>query len=99
MRSERDPKAAQESFDAFKELATKFPDSKYAADATARMKYLVNALASHQVHEIGTRSQGSAGIFRRIQGVGHQVPRQQVCRRRHGAHEISGQRPGIASSA
>jgi len=48
--TERDPKAARESFDAFKELVTKFPESKYAADATARMNYLVNALASHQVH-------------------------------------------------
>lgn len=48
--SERDPKAARESFDAFKELATRFPDSKYTPDALARMKYLVNALASHEVH-------------------------------------------------
>lgn len=48
--TERDPKAARESFDAFKELFTKFPKSKYAADATARMKYLVNALAAHEVH-------------------------------------------------
>jgi outer membrane protein assembly factor BamD len=48
--TERDPKAARESFEAFKELVTRFPDSKYAADATARMKYLVNALAAHEVH-------------------------------------------------
>ncbi len=31
--SERDPKAARESFEAFKELVTRFPDSKYSADA------------------------------------------------------------------
>ncbi len=48
--SERDQAAARESFDAFRELTTRFPDSKYAADATARMKYLVNAMASGQVH-------------------------------------------------
>ena len=48
--TERDPKAARDSFDAFKTLVTKFPESKYTADATARMKYLVNALASHEVH-------------------------------------------------
>lgn len=48
--SERDPKGARESFDAFKELTTRFPDSKYAPDATARMKFLVNALAQHEVH-------------------------------------------------
>jgi len=48
--TERDPKGARESFDAFKELATRFPDSKYTPDGVARMKYLVNALASHEVH-------------------------------------------------
>jgi len=48
--SERDPKAAREAFDAFKELATRFPDSRYTPDAVARMKYLLNALASHEVH-------------------------------------------------
>ncbi len=48
--SERDPKAARDAFLAFKELVTRFPESKYAEDSTARMKYLVNALASHEVH-------------------------------------------------
>ena len=48
--SERDPKAAAEAFSAFKELVTRFPDSKYAPDAIQRMNYLVNALASHEVH-------------------------------------------------
>jgi outer membrane protein assembly factor BamD len=44
--TERDPKGARESFDAFRELVTRFPDSKYTPDAIMRMKYLVNALAS-----------------------------------------------------
>lgn len=48
--SERDPRSARESFAAFKELVTRFPDSKYTPDAIARMNYLVNALASHEVH-------------------------------------------------
>ena len=48
--TERDPKGARESFDAFRELVTRFPDSKYTPDATMRMKYLVNALASLEVH-------------------------------------------------
>ena len=48
--SERDPKAAKESFDTFKELAIKFPNSKYTPDAIARMKYLVNDLAAHEVN-------------------------------------------------
>ena len=48
--TERDPKSARAAFDAFKELATRLPDSKYTPDAVARMKYLVNALASQEVH-------------------------------------------------
>ena len=48
--SERDPRAARDAFLAFKELVTRFPDSQYAADSAARMKYLVNALASNEVH-------------------------------------------------
>jgi outer membrane protein assembly factor BamD len=48
--TERDSKGARESFDAFKELTTRFPESKYAPDAVARMNYLVNALASNEVH-------------------------------------------------
>jgi len=48
--TERDSKAARDAFDTFKELVTRFPDSKYAPDATDRMRYLVNALASSDVH-------------------------------------------------
>jgi outer membrane protein assembly factor BamD len=48
--SERDQKAAKESFEAFKELATRFPDSKYTPDARIRMTYIVNSLAQYEVH-------------------------------------------------
>lgn len=48
--TERDPKAAREAFDAFKQLVERFPDSSYTPDAIARMKYLVNAMAQYEVH-------------------------------------------------
>src|SRR5262247_407970 len=48
--TERDPRSARDSFAAFKELAARYPESKYTPDALARMKYLLNALASHEVH-------------------------------------------------
>jgi outer membrane protein assembly factor BamD len=48
--SERDQKAAKESFEAFKELAARFPDSKYTPDARLRMTYIVNSLAESEVH-------------------------------------------------
>ncbi len=48
--TERDPKAAREAFESFKELVERFPKSKYADDSIKRMNYLVNALASLEVH-------------------------------------------------
>lgn len=48
--SERDQKAAKESFEAFKELTTRFPESRYTPDARARMTYIVNSLAQYEVH-------------------------------------------------
>ena len=48
--SERDSKGTHESFEAFKELALRFPDSKYTEDAQARMRFLVNSLAQYEVH-------------------------------------------------
>ena len=47
--SERDPKALRESFEVFKDLVVRFPESKYAEDARSRMAYLVNSLAKHDV--------------------------------------------------
>ncbi|WP_107869248.1 outer membrane protein assembly factor BamD [Pseudoduganella sp. UC29_71] len=48
--TERDPKATREAFAAFKALVDKFPDSQYTPDAIDRMKYLINAMASYEVH-------------------------------------------------
>lgn len=48
--TERDPKAAQDSFAAFNDLVTRFPGSKYAPDSRLRMQYLANALAQYELH-------------------------------------------------
>lgn len=48
--SERDQKAAKESFESFRELVNRFPESRYAPDARARMTYIVNSLAQYEVH-------------------------------------------------
>ena len=48
--AERDQKAAKESFESFKELVSRFPESRYAADARLRMGYTVNSLAESEVH-------------------------------------------------
>jgi outer membrane protein assembly factor BamD len=48
--SDRDQKASREAFEAFKQVVTRFPNSKYAKDSAERMHYLVNTLASYEVH-------------------------------------------------
>ena len=48
--SERDQKAAKDSFESFRELTTRFPDSRYSKDAALRMTYIVNSLAQSEVH-------------------------------------------------
>jgi outer membrane protein assembly factor BamD len=48
--SERDQKAAKDSFESFKELTQRFPESKYTPDSLQRMTYIVNSLASYEVH-------------------------------------------------
>jgi outer membrane protein assembly factor BamD len=47
--SERDPVALRASFDAFKELVTRYPQSRYAEDARQRMQYLLVTLAKHEI--------------------------------------------------
>ena len=48
--SERDQKAAKDSFESFRELTQRFPDSGYTPDARQRMTYIVNSLAQYEVH-------------------------------------------------
>jgi outer membrane protein assembly factor BamD len=48
--SERDQAASKESYEAFKELVTRFPQSRYAPDANTRLIYIVNTMASYEVH-------------------------------------------------
>lgn len=48
--TERDSKAALDAFNVFKQLTTRFPNSKYTPDSINRMKYLLNAIAQHEIH-------------------------------------------------
>ncbi len=47
--AERDINPLKEAFAEFNQLVTRFPDSAYAADARARMVYLRNVLARHEI--------------------------------------------------
>jgi outer membrane protein assembly factor BamD len=48
--SERDQRASRDAWQSFKQLVDQFPTSRYAADARVRMDYIVNSLASYEVH-------------------------------------------------
>jgi len=45
----RDPTAIRDAFGYFDELVRRFPDSRYNADAIARMKYIRDRLAQHEI--------------------------------------------------
>ena len=48
--SKRDVSRARESFAEFSQLIARYPNSRYAPDARARMIYLRNMLARHEIH-------------------------------------------------
>lgn len=47
--TDRDQHAARESFDAFRALVSRFPNSRYTPDAKKRMTYIINSLAKSEV--------------------------------------------------
>lgn len=48
--SERDQQASRDAHQSFSQLVDRFPDSRYAPDARLRMGYIVNSLATYEVH-------------------------------------------------
>jgi outer membrane protein assembly factor BamD len=48
--AERDSRASRDSYQAFKQLVTQFPDSPYSADARVRMDYILNVLAEYELY-------------------------------------------------
>lgn len=48
--SKRDPKALREAYEAFNEVAQRFPNSVYAEDSRNRLASLVNAMAMSELH-------------------------------------------------
>ena len=48
--SDRDPKGMRESFDTFRTLINRYPNSTYAEDAHYRLAYLINAMAGNELH-------------------------------------------------
>jgi outer membrane protein assembly factor BamD len=47
--AERDPQTLRDSFDNFRELVTRFPNSRYTEDAKLRMQFLINTLSRSDI--------------------------------------------------
>lgn len=47
--AERDPQTLRESFDSFRELVSRYPDSLYVEDAKLRMQFLINMLSRSEI--------------------------------------------------
>jgi outer membrane protein assembly factor BamD len=47
---ERESQPLHDSYDAFKEMVTRYPDSRYVNDARKRMAHLANSMAAHEVN-------------------------------------------------
>jgi outer membrane protein assembly factor BamD len=48
--SERDQQASRDAYQSFRQVVERFPESRYVPDARQRMIYIVNSLASYEVH-------------------------------------------------
>jgi outer membrane protein assembly factor BamD len=48
--AERDQRASRDAYQAFKQLSDQYPNSRYTPDARQRMAFIVNSLASYEVH-------------------------------------------------
>ncbi len=48
--AERDQRAARDAWQAFKQLADQFPQSRYTPDARLRMNHILHTLAAYEVH-------------------------------------------------
>ena len=74
--AERDPQSQKDSFNAFKELITRFPNSIYTPDARVRMEYLTNELARHELHiaEYYLRIGAYIAAVNRAQGIFTEYP-------------------------
>lgn len=74
--ADREVQFSQDSFNAFKELVTRFPDSAYTPDAQVRMYYLLNQMARHDLHiaDYYLRRGANLAALNRAQDILRQYP-------------------------
>lgn len=98
--AERDPGAAREAFTILKDLAERFPDSRYAEDARLRMVYLVNTLAEHEISvaDYYFRRGAFVASINRAQSVIENYPRAPAAKQALEILALSYERSGLFES-
>lgn len=94
---DRDPQSTRESYNAFRELVNRFPQSPYAADAQQRMAYLHNALAMHEVHvaDYYMRREAYVAVVNRCKNVLNEYPGTAAVEHALGLMMLAYQRMGL----
>ena len=98
--ADRDPGAAREAFTILKDLAERFPDSRYAEDARLRMVYLVNTLAEHEISvaDYYFRRGAFVASINRAQSVIENYPRAPAAKQALEILALSYERSGLVES-
>ena len=98
--ADRDPGAARGAFTILKDLAERFPDSRYAEDARLRMVYLVNTLAEHEISvaDYYFRRGAFVASINRAQSVIENYPRAPAAKQALEILALSYERSGLVES-
>ena len=99
--SDRDPDSAVESYQAFNQLITRFPDSRYYNDAVVRMGKLSDALARHDlfVADYYMRRQAYVAVVNRCKYVLENHPRSDAAENALGMMMVAYERMGMMDLA
>lgn len=94
---DRDPLSTRDSYNAFKELVNRFPNSRYAADARQRMAYLHNSLAMHEVFvaDYYMRREAYVAVVNRCKYILSQYPRTAAIEHALGLMTLAYERMGL----
>lgn len=100
-RSDRSPDHARQAYRDFTMLIQRYPDSQYAADAHARLVFLKNRLAKHElsVAEYYTKRSAYVAVINRVEQMLRDYPDTQAAREALPLMENAYQQLGLTAEA
>ncbi|MGL5237869.1 MAG: outer membrane protein assembly factor BamD, partial [Plesiomonas shigelloides] len=100
-RSDRSPDHARQAYRDFTMLIQRYPDSQYAADAHARLVFLKNRLAKHElsVAEYYTKRGAYVAVINRVEQMLRDYPDTQAAREALPLMENAYQQLGLTAEA